>query len=114
MPAEKRVFSYTEALETFPQVHDRTHAAIRQIEALYNQVQSQSEHEARQKELEGAVETIVENWALEMAAIGCEVKGLWLVDWDSGDGYYCWQYPEKSLAFFHSYEDGFGGRMPIA
>ena len=35
------------------------------------------------------------------------------VDWDSGDGYYCWRYPEASLSFYHSYEDGFKGRVPI-
>ena len=43
----------------------------------------------------------------------CVVKGLWLVDWDCGDGYYCWRYPEASIAHFHGYDDGFNGRMPI-
>lgn len=114
MTAEKRVFSYPEALASFPRVRDRTHAAVRQIEALYNQVHSQSEHQERQKELEGAVEEIIEGWALDVLAMGCEVKGLWLVDWDSGDGYYCWRYPEESLSHFHAYDDGFQGRVPIA
>ncbi|HSN87769.1 MAG TPA: DUF2203 family protein, partial [Thermoanaerobaculia bacterium] len=54
-----------------------------------------------------------EAWAGEMAAMGCEVKGLWLVDWDSGDGYYCWRFPEESIGFFHTYDDGFAGRIPI-
>ena len=38
---------------------------------------------------------------------------LWLVDWDNGDGYYCWRFPEETVSFFHSYEEGFGGRLPI-
>jgi hypothetical protein len=38
---------------------------------------------------------------------------LWLVDWDSGDGYYCWRFPEQAIGFFHTYEEGFGGRLPI-
>jgi len=25
---------------------------------------------------------------------GLEVKGLWLVDFDNGSGYYCWRYPK--------------------
>ena len=37
-----------------------------------------------------------------------------LVDWDAGDGYFCWRYPEPALAHFHGYEEGFAGRVPIA
>jgi hypothetical protein len=46
-------------------------------------------------------------------ARGVEVKGLWLIDFDNGSGYYCWRHPEPGLHFFHSYEDGFSGRVPI-
>jgi hypothetical protein len=41
------------------------------------------------------------------------VKGLWLVDFDSGDGYWCWAYPEADLGHWHSYEGGFGARVPV-
>lgn len=108
-----RIFSYDEALSTFPTVRDLTAAAVRQVEALVNVVQSRDEMEARQDELETACQTIVEAWAREVSSIGCEVKGLWLVDWDSGDGYYCWKYPEETISHFHSYEEGFTGRLPI-
>ena len=47
----------------------------------------------------------------EMEALGADVKGLWLVDFDNGSGYYCWQYPEDGLDHFHSYEEGFAGRI---
>ena len=83
------------------------------IEALVNRIQSRDEMERRKEELEEATKSIIEAWAREIASIRCEVKGLWLVDWDSGDGYYCWRYPEASLSFYHSYEDGFQGRVPI-
>jgi hypothetical protein len=35
---------------------------------------------------------------------------------DCGEGYdyYCWRYPAESLGFFHGYEEGFQGRVPIA
>jgi hypothetical protein len=109
----KRVFSYDEAVSTFPIVRDVTTAAVRQIEALVNTVASRDELESRRDELEEAREKIVQVWAQEVSSVGCEVKGLWLVDWDSGDGYYCWRFPEASISFFHSYEEGFGGRLPI-
>jgi hypothetical protein len=41
------------------------------------------------------------------------VKGLWLVDFDSGSGCYCWQWPEQRLEFYHGYDEGFAGRARI-
>ena len=39
--------------------------------------------------------------------------GLGLIDFDNGSGYYCWRWPETDLAYFHGYEEGFGGRIRI-
>lgn len=111
--AQRRIFTYDEALGLFPVVRELTGAAVRQIEALVNGVQSREEAESRREELQATYERIVEAWAEEIRSLGCEVKGLWLVDWDSGDGYYCWKYPEESLSHFHGYEEGFAGRVPI-
>lgn len=116
MPSERprrRTFTYEEALDSFPIVRDLTAAAQRQVQSLVQRVQSHDELEARRDELAEEAERIVEAWAAEVTALGCEVKGLWLVDWDSGDGYYCWKYPEHTVSHFHGYEEGFAGRMPI-
>lgn len=111
--ANRRIFTYDEALATFPLVRDLTAAAVRQVEALVNRLGSRDEMDTRRLELEDACEKIVRAWAEEVGAVGCEVKGLWLVDWDSGDGYYCWKFPEESISYFHTYEEGFAGRIPI-
>jgi len=109
----KRIFSYDEAVNTFPVVRDLTAAAVRQVEALINSVADRDELDSRRDELEEARERIVRAWAQQVSTLGCEVKGVWLVDWDSGDGYYCWRFPEQSLSFFHTYDEGFAGRLPI-
>ncbi len=109
----RRTFSYEDALNTFPQVRDLTTAAIRQIEAMLNRVQSRDELEARKEELQSAYERIVQAWVEEVSSVGCEVKGLWLVDWDCGDGYYCWRFPEDSISHYHGYEEGFDDRVPV-
>lgn len=109
-----RVFTYDEALALFPVVRDRTEAAVRQVEALVNGLTSREEMDERREDLEGAYRDIVARWAEELGSLGCEVKGAWLVDWDAGDGYFCWRYSEPALAHFHTYEEGFAGRVPVA
>lgn len=56
---------------------------------------------------------IAEKWSEKILKLGCEPKGLWMVDFDNGQGFYCWHYPEEDVDFFHSYQDGFNGRTPI-
>ncbi|HEX2162724.1 MAG TPA: DUF2203 domain-containing protein [Thermoanaerobaculia bacterium] len=110
---EKRIFTYEEALGTFPLVQRLTREAVQQVESLFRQVGAGGDLEVRHAELEGATQSIVDAWASQVEGLGCEVKGLWLVDFDSGAGYYCWRYPEESLAHYHGYDEGFAGRVPI-
>ena len=101
----KKVFTYEEAVRLLPEVRRLTDVAYREVEAVAGGAAS----EAAQAE----VEAVVTRWAHELMNRGLEVKGLWLVDFDNGSGYYCWQHPEEGLQFFHTYEEGFRGRMRI-
>ncbi len=65
------------------------------------------------EELRAEAARILASWAEEMEALGVEVKGPWLVDFDSGGGYYCWTWPEESIGHFHGYEEGFRGRVRL-
>ena len=102
--SEKRTFTYEEAAALLPEVRRITEEAFRKVEALEG-----SPEEAAQDK----INEIVTNWARAVLQHGIDVKGLWLVDFDNGSGYYCWQYPESGLQYYHSYEDGFAGRIRI-
>jgi hypothetical protein len=106
---KKKIFSYSEALALMPEVRRLTEEAYQRIETL----QSGPVERASSPESQQEADRIVSEWAYAIMDRGVEVKGLWLIDFDNGSGYYCWRYPEPGLRFFHSYEDGFGGRVPI-
>ena len=96
----KRIFTYEEAVALLPEVQRITGEAADRIDAL------ESEDPAD-------YQRIVSEWADSILAHGVEVKGLWLVDFDSGAGYYCWKHPEPALEYFHGYDEGFPGRVKL-
>jgi hypothetical protein len=113
MNEAKRIFTYQEALETLPRVQELTRQAVHDVEVLFQRVNSREELDRQERVLTGLSQLIIKVWRQRMEELGCEVKGLWLVDFDNGSGYYCWRYPEESLAHFHGYDEGFAGRTPI-
>ena len=98
----KKIFSYEEAVALLPEVQEMTTAAVARIEELDAEETGTEEYQQ-----------IIQSWADSVMNLGIEVKGLWLIDFDSGSGYYCWQYPEPSLQYFHGYEDGYRGRIKL-
>ena len=94
-------------------VRARTGRAVRATERLSEQREALTAGSPERLAVEEALQAEVSRWAREMEALGLEVKGLWLVDFDSGAGCYCWRWPELELAFFHGYEEGFAGRTRI-
>ncbi|HET7707865.1 MAG TPA: DUF2203 family protein [Thermoanaerobaculia bacterium] len=96
----KKIFSYEEAAALLPDVQRLTGEAVERVDSL---------SEAAVDEYQN----VVEEWAAGVMSLGIEVKGLWLIDFDNGSGYYCWRWPEPSLQFFHGYDEGFGGRVML-
>jgi hypothetical protein len=113
MSPSGRVFTYDEALSLFPLVRERTAAAVREIDELAVALGTNAPGDAEIADSEGVFRDVVDRWSREVESLGCQVKGLWLVDWDAGDGYFCWKHPEPALAHFHGYEEGFAARLPI-
>jgi regulator of sirC expression with transglutaminase-like and TPR domain len=99
---QKKIFTLEEARSLLPRVKEITSDAVFKFARLAETEESEEERQS-----------VVGEWAREILALGAEIKGLWLVDFDSGAGYYCWKYPETSLEYFHGYEEGFAGRLPL-
>jgi hypothetical protein len=109
----ERAWTLEAARALLPDVRARTARAVEEAEALGQERALHAADAPERGALEERIEAVVMRWAREMEALGLEVKGLWLVDFDSGSGYYCWQWPEERLEYYHGYEEGFAGRARI-
>ena len=110
-----RSWSLATARAVMSEVRRLTAAAVDAVDVL----------EARRGQFDGAgneaalaaldqeLSSAVSAWVRSMEALGVEVKGRWLIDFDNGRGYYCWRWPEERLDYFHGYEEGFDGRIRI-
>jgi hypothetical protein len=109
----KRIFTLDEAQSVVPILRRITEKSIRKAETIIRSLEQSRGNKARRAALEARFNEIVEAWVKKVERLGAEAKGLWIVDFDSGVGYYCWQYGESSVQYFHGYADGFGGRVRI-
>ncbi len=111
---ERRTFTLEQARLLMPEVRRVTREAVEAVEQIQEELagrESVGPDEVRRAEQE--VRAAVEAWAQTVEGLGAHAQGLWLVDFDNGAGYYCWQHPEPDLSHFHEYAAGFEGRTPI-
>jgi hypothetical protein len=120
--AQGDVFSFT---RSGPMSLDESNALVgvltritqkhsKKVNELINRLEALGPNE-REKTM--AIEEIVgreiEEWNSKVKKLGGLPRGLWLVDMDSGDGYYCWKFPETHIGFWHDYKSGYTGRIPL-
>lgn len=109
------VLNFQQASQLLPLIYKITVEADQELQLLTSKL-----NRARQElntlelaEIEENIQKLITKWESKVMKLGLEPKGIWLVDFDAGDGYYCWKYPELELKFWHGYKDGFSGRRPI-
>lgn len=110
---EKRIFTLQEARDLLPLVRKITANAVGQVNNLVARLEFVSEDDPEFEEARSAIDNVALAWSEKLKRLGCDVQGLWLVDFDNGQGFYCWSYPEDELDHFHGYDDGFAGRTRI-
>lgn len=112
-PDDPRVFTLGEARAVFPLVRRITYDSYRELEPLRSQLSTLPPGSPRLYEIEDHYERVVKCWVGKMARLGVVVKGLWLVDFDTGDGYLCWRFPELKLGHYHGYDGDYSSRRPL-
>lgn len=112
---DKRTFTRQSAQELLPLVYKITETTQREVRLLANRMESiKNMSGMRAKEIEEEINALIDRWQQKLIKLGARPKGLWLADFDDGRGYYCWKYPETEINFWHGYNDGFSGRIPLS
>lgn len=110
-----RVFTLIEVQPVVAIVNKITKTYKLQVEQLISQINAVgTNNDELVINLEKKVNELVESWQGKVEKLGGHARGLWLADFDSGDGYYCWKFPEERIEYWHGYSEGFSGRVKIA
>jgi hypothetical protein len=111
----RHVFTLDEAQELLPVVFRITKSYSQKVEGLIERLESLGGHnEELVNGLESQVNQLIQDWQNKVQKLGALPKGLWIADFDAGDGYYCWKFPERGIEFWHRYNDGYSKRMRVA
>jgi hypothetical protein len=110
MAEEKRFWTLETARALIGEVRERTSRAVGDAESLLRERAREDESSAERAEIEQRIREVVSRWAREMEALGVEVKGPWLVDFEAttaGSG------PNKKSATFTATRRDSGGAFPF-
>ena len=110
----KKTFSLQEAQQLLPLVYRLTDEAFREVKSHVNRIDAYSEkNHPAVSIIENQINSVIERWQAKIEKLGGAPKGLWMADFDNGEGYYCWKYPENEINHWHGYQDGFSGRILV-
>lgn len=111
----KKKFTLAEAQDLLPLIIKITKDSSEHVKPLISQAEVLSTYprDERLDSLEARINELVERWQTKIEKLGALPKGLWLVDFDNGQGYFCWKFPERKILYQHGYQDGFSGRIKI-
>ncbi len=110
---EKKIFSYEEACELLPLIRRITAQSEQELKRVIAFMKHAAMSSDRKRELQSKADEIVFRWSAKVSRTGAVVKGLWIVDFDMGEGYYCWKYNEETISHWHGYNEGFSKRVPL-
>ena len=99
-----RTFTKGDVEQILPIVKRMTERAASTFDDLKEQLHWTPKDEPSFKRLQREIDLIVTRWATKVSRLGCEPKGIWLVDFDSGDGWFSWRYGDEELSYFQPHE----------
>jgi hypothetical protein len=100
----------SQAHEILSMVRNITENAVIELEPLKQRLNNMVPADPRNARIHLEYERVVKHWAGKIERLGLKVLGLWRVGFDGGEGWFGWQYPERSIRYFLEYDGLFSER----
>jgi len=111
-PFEK-LFNLAEAQNLLPLVQSITTKHQAELAPIQDRLNKMLSNDPRRNPIEHEYEDVVSKWKDKIEKLGAKVSGLWIVEFDVGEGVLCWRYPELSLNYFRANGDDFSSRVIV-
>ena len=112
-PTDSKLFVLVEASELLPVVRKITENAFERLTKLNERLELMLLCDPRRTVIADEYEKIVRQWIANITRLGAIPNGLWRVDFDTGEGYLSWRFPELKIGYFRDYGSEFDDRMPV-
>ncbi len=100
-----KLFDLAEAQALFPVIRKITESHKEQLEPLQNRLDRMLSNDPRRVDLERDYEALVSSWRGKLERLGVLAAGLWVVEFDVGEGFLNWRFPELEIAYFRPKHD---------
>ncbi len=108
----KTVFSLAETNDLLFVVNKITLKYQERLNMTLTRIEQEGNHNTK-AHLKMEAQTIIDEWNKKIKKLGAKPSGVWNADFDFGEGYYCWKFPEKTISHWHGYTEGFSNRKPV-
>lgn len=107
-------FSFEEVTHLLPTIQHLTAQCRAKVEPLFLQIELLSIREiALAQTIEAKINQHLLEWHRKVARVGGQPKALWTIEFDCGDGFYGWSFPDHCLSSFRKYDSDFSQRRSL-
>lgn len=109
-----KLFNLAEARELLPLVQSITQKHHQELSPIRLRLQKMLSNDPRRASVEHHYERVVSRWRDKIELLGAGVAGLWVVEFNVGEGCLSWRYPELTLGSFRANNTPLAERQNLA
>ncbi|MEO0367396.1 MAG: DUF2203 family protein [Pseudomonadota bacterium] len=108
-----KLFDLHEAQSLMPLVQRVTQRHQHELQPIQDRLNKMLSNDPRRASIEIEYEAVVEVWKSKIEQLGAFARGLWMVEFDVGEGMLNWRHPELSLNYFRRYDSPLSSRTKL-